>query len=58
MRREAQLAALRYDEERQKSRCVQRDSASSYTKVPSFITAASHRSLSARSNTDKGPTVK
>lgn len=25
MRREAQLAALRYDEERQKNRCLQRD---------------------------------
>ncbi|XP_044057423.1 DISP complex protein LRCH3 isoform X8 [Siniperca chuatsi] len=32
MRREAQLAALRYDEERQKNRSLQRDSATSYTK--------------------------
>ncbi|CAJ1066384.1 DISP complex protein LRCH3 isoform X2 [Xyrichtys novacula] len=32
MRREAQLAALRYDEERQKNRPVQRDSVNSYTK--------------------------
>ncbi|XP_044209782.1 DISP complex protein LRCH3 isoform X3 [Thunnus albacares] len=32
MRREAQLAALRYDEERQKTRSLQRDSVSSYTK--------------------------
>ncbi|XP_037533663.1 DISP complex protein LRCH3-like [Nematolebias whitei] len=32
MRREAQLAALRYDEERQKKRSLQRDNASSYTK--------------------------
>ncbi|KAM7412429.1 hypothetical protein PAMA_020019 [Pampus argenteus] len=32
MRREAQLAALRYDEERQKTRSLQRDSISSYTK--------------------------
>lgn len=31
MRREAQLAALRYDEERQKNRSLQRD-----TKVPPF----------------------
>lgn len=34
MRREAQLAALRYDEERQRNRSLQRDSASSYSKVP------------------------
>uniref|UniRef100_A0A672ZA44 Leucine-rich repeats and calponin homology (CH) domain containing 3 n=1 Tax=Sphaeramia orbicularis TaxID=375764 RepID=A0A672ZA44_9TELE len=33
MRREAQLAALRYDEERQKNRPVQRDAVGSYTKV-------------------------
>ncbi|XP_049431612.1 DISP complex protein LRCH3 isoform X1 [Epinephelus fuscoguttatus] len=32
MRREAQLAALRYDEERQKNRSVQRDAITSYTK--------------------------
>ncbi|XP_067362301.1 DISP complex protein LRCH3 isoform X6 [Channa argus] len=32
MRREAQLAALRYDEERQKNRSLQRDSFISYTK--------------------------
>uniref|UniRef100_A0A672Z7N4 Leucine-rich repeats and calponin homology (CH) domain containing 3 n=1 Tax=Sphaeramia orbicularis TaxID=375764 RepID=A0A672Z7N4_9TELE len=32
MRREAQLAALRYDEERQKNRPVQRDAVGSYTK--------------------------
>ncbi|XP_038549239.1 DISP complex protein LRCH3 [Micropterus salmoides] len=32
MRREAQLAALRYDEERQRNRSLQRDSASSYSK--------------------------
>nr|XP_046244108.1 DISP complex protein LRCH3 isoform X2 [Scatophagus argus] len=32
MRREAQLAALRYDEERQKNRSLQRDSVASYTK--------------------------
>ncbi|XP_053177450.1 DISP complex protein LRCH3 [Scomber japonicus] len=32
MRREAQLAALRYDEERQKTRSLQRDSVSSYSK--------------------------
>ncbi|XP_078103410.1 DISP complex protein LRCH3 isoform X2 [Sander vitreus] len=32
MRREAHLAALRYDEERQKNRSLQRDSVSSYTK--------------------------
>ncbi|KAI3353623.1 hypothetical protein L3Q82_004877 [Scortum barcoo] len=32
MRREAQLAALRYDEERQKNRSLQRDSVTSYTK--------------------------
>ncbi|XP_041655453.1 DISP complex protein LRCH3 isoform X2 [Cheilinus undulatus] len=32
MRREAQLAALRYDEERQKNRPVQRDSVTSYSK--------------------------
>uniref|UniRef100_A0A7N8YJ50 Leucine-rich repeats and calponin homology (CH) domain containing 3 n=1 Tax=Mastacembelus armatus TaxID=205130 RepID=A0A7N8YJ50_9TELE len=33
MRREAQLAALRYDEERQKNRSLQRDNISSYNKV-------------------------
>ncbi|XP_043975841.1 DISP complex protein LRCH3 isoform X6 [Gambusia affinis] len=32
MRREAQLAALRYDEERQKNRSLQRDSVTSYSK--------------------------
>uniref|UniRef100_A0A8C9XTB4 Leucine-rich repeats and calponin homology (CH) domain containing 3 n=1 Tax=Sander lucioperca TaxID=283035 RepID=A0A8C9XTB4_SANLU len=32
MRREAHLAALRYDEERQKNRSLQRDNVSSYTK--------------------------
>ncbi|XP_069566591.1 DISP complex protein LRCH3 isoform X3 [Brachyistius frenatus] len=32
MRREAQLAALRYDEERQKNRSLQRDNVNSYTK--------------------------
>ncbi|XP_026172185.1 DISP complex protein LRCH3 isoform X2 [Mastacembelus armatus] len=32
MRREAQLAALRYDEERQKNRSLQRDNISSYNK--------------------------
>ncbi|XP_042371400.1 DISP complex protein LRCH3-like, partial [Plectropomus leopardus] len=32
MRREAQLAALRYDEERQRTRSLQKDSASSFTK--------------------------
>lgn len=32
MRREAQLAALRYDEERQRNRSLQRDSGTSYTK--------------------------
>ncbi|XP_037619152.1 DISP complex protein LRCH3-like [Sebastes umbrosus] len=32
MRREAQLAALRYDEERHKNRSLQRDSVTSYTK--------------------------
>ncbi|XP_013884208.1 leucine-rich repeat and calponin homology domain-containing protein 3 isoform X3 [Austrofundulus limnaeus] len=44
MRREAQLAALRYDEERQKNRSVQRDVASSYTK---------HKA--AQSSTKSGP---
>uniref|UniRef100_A0A8C2XAQ1 Leucine rich repeats and calponin homology domain containing 3 n=1 Tax=Cyclopterus lumpus TaxID=8103 RepID=A0A8C2XAQ1_CYCLU len=34
MRREAQLAALRYDEERHKNRSLQRDSVTSNTKVP------------------------
>uniref|UniRef100_A0A3B4TNU5 Leucine rich repeats and calponin homology domain containing 3 n=1 Tax=Seriola dumerili TaxID=41447 RepID=A0A3B4TNU5_SERDU len=34
VRREAQLAALRYDEERQKTRSLQRDNVTSYTKVP------------------------
>uniref|UniRef100_A0A8P4G5P8 Calponin-homology (CH) domain-containing protein n=1 Tax=Dicentrarchus labrax TaxID=13489 RepID=A0A8P4G5P8_DICLA len=34
MRREAQLAALRYDEERQKNRPLQKETVSSYTKVP------------------------
>lgn len=34
MRREAQLAALRYDEERQKNRSLQRDSVHCYSKVP------------------------
>lgn len=34
MRREAQLAALRYDEERQKNRSLQRDNVTSHTKVP------------------------
>lgn len=33
MRREAQLAALRYDEERQKNRSLQRDSVTNYSKV-------------------------
>lgn len=33
MRREAQLAAMRYDEERQKNRSLQRDNASGHAKV-------------------------
>ncbi|XP_059186876.1 DISP complex protein LRCH3 isoform X2 [Centropristis striata] len=33
MRREAQLAALRYDEERHKNRSLQKDSVTSYTKL-------------------------
>lgn len=33
VRREAQLAALRYDEERQKTRSLQRCNVTSYTKV-------------------------
>lgn len=34
VRRMAQLAALRYEEERQKSRTVQRDAVMTYVKVP------------------------
>uniref|UniRef100_A0A665U8K3 Leucine-rich repeats and calponin homology (CH) domain containing 3 n=1 Tax=Echeneis naucrates TaxID=173247 RepID=A0A665U8K3_ECHNA len=34
MRREAQLAALRYDEERQKNHSLMKDNVTSYTKVP------------------------
>lgn len=33
MRREAQLAAMRYDEERQKNRSLQRDNMSGHAKV-------------------------
>ncbi len=37
VRREAQLAALRYEEERQKTRSVQRDTVMNYVKVHTLI---------------------
>jgi len=42
MRREAQLAALRYDEERQKNRSLQRDGVITYAKVHLLYPALRH----------------
>ncbi|XP_078103409.1 DISP complex protein LRCH3 isoform X1 [Sander vitreus] len=51
MRREAHLAALRYDEERQKNRSLQRDSVSSYTKHKAAVSPDSENVYPSRRST-------
>uniref|UniRef100_A0A8C9XVC9 Leucine-rich repeats and calponin homology (CH) domain containing 3 n=1 Tax=Sander lucioperca TaxID=283035 RepID=A0A8C9XVC9_SANLU len=51
MRREAHLAALRYDEERQKNRSLQRDNVSSYTKHKAAVSPDSENVYPSRRST-------
>ncbi|XP_035857512.1 DISP complex protein LRCH3-like isoform X2 [Sander lucioperca] len=56
MRREAHLAALRYDEERQKNRSLQRDNVSSYTKHKAAVSPDSESVDGCRSHASDSST--